>query len=173
MLEILVALFSSSGIGSIIGLAGGLANRWADYKFKAKDQEFELLKLKEDREFMKEEYANRIQITSIEADKDVEVAGYKAMEDSYSYAKTDRDDGFVDKFSKFIRPILTLLFFSASMYIFYELSILVDKIEVPLNSTEVLALYKSSIEWILFQAGVAIGWWFAMRPGRAPNFGGK
>lgn len=173
MLEILLALFSSSGIGSIVGLVGGLANRYADYKFKAKDQEFELLKLREDREYMKEEYAHKIQITSVEANKEIEIAGYEAMEDSYSFARTTREDGFVDQFSKFIRPLLTLLFFFSSLYIFYEVSLLVSQIDVPLSAPEVLSLYKTSIEWILFQAGVAIGWWFAMRPGKLANFGGK
>ena len=173
MLEIILALFSSSGVGSIVGLIGGLANRWADYKFKEQDREHELRTMDKDLEFMKTEYEQRVKVTSIEADAAVETAGYEAMAESYNYARPTNEDGIIDSISKVIRPLLTLCFFFFSVYIFYTINSMIQAVGLEPSIDQVFVMWKSSIEWILFQAGVAIGWWFAMRPGRAPNFGGK
>lgn len=173
MLTLFLSLLSSSGFGSIIGLGGGLINRWADYKFKQQDREFELLKMDKDREFMKDEYASRIQISTVEADASIEKAGYEAMTESYQYARTSKEDGFVDSLSKLVRPLITFLFFLFSVYVFWKIDSIVRQAGIIMNTTEVLAIWKGCIEWILFQAGISLGWWFAMRPGRTPTFGGK
>jgi hypothetical protein len=172
MLTFLLSLLSSSGFGSFLGLAGGLLNRWADYKFRAKDQEFEILKMEKEKEFMIAESEHRFKVAVVEAEGKVEEAGYEAMTASYNFAVPTKDDGVIDAISKLVRPLLTILFFVFSVYVFYRINLLIEA-KAELTSEELLSLWKSCIEWILFQSGVAIGWWFAMRPGRSPSFGGK
>jgi hypothetical protein len=169
MLTILLGLLSSAGFGSIVGLAGGLINRVMDYKFKAMDNDFLIQKMDKEREYMKDEYANRIQIATTEKEAQVESAGYNALAASYSFANTSKEDGVVDTITKLIRPLLTLAFFFFSVYIFYRVSSLINSMGMELSHEQILRLYVMCIEWALFQAGTAIGWWFAMRPARS-NF---
>lgn len=172
MLTFLLSLLSSSGFGSFLGLTGGLLNRWADYKFRQQDKEFELLKMDKDLEYMKAEHEHRLKVATVEVEGAVEQEAYKALTASYDFAVPTQEDGWIDDVSKLVRPLLTILFFIFSAYVFYRINLLISAKEER-TSQEVLQLWKQCIEWILFQAGVSIGWWFANRPSKVPGFGGK
>ncbi len=165
MLTTLLALLSSSGIGSILGLVGGLLNRKIDIQAKKEDHAFELAKLDKQKEFLQLEYETRTAVASIE----VESEGYKALSASYNFAAPGDSNGFVDSISKLIRPLLTLSFFCLSSYILYKITILIGDME-NISDEQLFGLWKQCIEWVFFQSGVAIGWWFAMRPGKHPTF---
>jgi len=169
IISALLSLLSSGAVGSLVGLIGGYFNRKLDLQAKDKDHAFELAKLDKDLEFMKTEYEQKTRVATIEGETAETVAGYNAMAASYSYAPITGDSG-IDKFSKIIRPILTLAFFVFTLYIFIQVSSLVNT--NPITQEEVAKVYQTLVEWVLFQAGVSIGWWFAMRPGKTP-IGGK
>lgn len=183
MISMILAIFSSGGFGSIVGLIGGYFNRKLDldfkkleYEDKVKDREHDLLKMDKERDFMKAEYDMRLQVADkeivkeqIEADKDIEVAGYGAMEKSYSYAATTSADGWVDKFSKAIRPFITLIFVIFSGIIFWQVTKIVLQMSTPVEAAYAVVIWQLCIEWVLFQCGVCVGWWFAMRPGKHPT----
>jgi len=177
MLEIILGIFGSGGFGSIVGLVGGYFNRKLDLEAKKIDledhklqREHELLEKEADRKYMETEYANKIQVATVEGETATEVAGYDAMAESYKFAAPTSADGWVDKLSKVVRPIITLCFLLGTTIIFWQLQKLVDQLGVAIDPKETMRLYVLVIEWILFQAGVCIGWWFAMRPGKAPTF---
>ncbi len=169
MLTGLLALLSSSAVGSIIGLFGGLLNRKIDLQAKRMDQEHEIKKLQEQGKFLEIESKTKIAVATEEKEGAIESAAYNALAASYSFAVPTKDDGIVDKISKIIRPFLTIAFFILTAYIFYQIHTLVQKAGI-LDSKELFDIYKQIIEWIFFQAGVSIGWWFAMRPGKTPKF---
>lgn len=175
MLTFILSLLNSSGFGSFLGLAGGLLNRWADYKFRQQDKEFELLRMDKEKEFMIAESEHRLKVVTVEAEGRVEEAAYNAMQESYGFAAPTREDGIIDAISKLVRPLLTVLFFVFSVYVFYRINLLLveSNSSGELTSQQVLELWKQCIEWVLFQAGVSIGWWFANRPSKSPTFGGK
>lgn len=166
MLAAILAILSSTGVGSIIGLLGGIANRLIDLKNKDRDYAFELQKLEKEREYLRDEIAGRVEIANIEGEAKVESSAYGAMQASYGFAQTDRRDGWVDKASKIVRPLLTIAFFILTMIVFWEIHTLVKAAGQEVDIAEVMRLYRYAIEWIFFQAGVSIGWWFAMRPGK-------
>jgi hypothetical protein len=163
IISAILSLLSSGAVGSIVGLIGGYVNRKLDIESKAKDHEFDLAKMDKDLEFMKAEYEQKTKVATIEGEAAENVAGYNAMAASYSYAPVT-GDSITDRFSKLIRPLLTLAFFFFTIFIFYQVSMLVD--QIPLTQVEVAKVYIALIEWVLFQAGVSIGWWYAMRPGK-------
>jgi len=172
----LLAIFSSGGFGSLVGLVGGYFNRKLDlqakgleYADKDKQRAHELAKQNADLEFMKAEYTQRLQVANVEADAEVEVAGYGAMGKSYQFAAPTSADGWVDKASKVVRPLLTIGFLLFTIYVFMKVQTLVNELQVQPDQTQVFKLYVTLIEWATFQAGVCIGWWFAMRPGRQPK----
>lgn len=163
MLATFLALLSSGGFGSIVGLIGGYFNRKLDLQAKSLDHSHELQKMDKDLAFMQAEFAERGKIAVIEGETAESVAGYEALKESYSFANPTGNTK-VDMASKLIRPVLTLCFFFFTTYIFYEVSMLLQG--NPLTQAELVKLYVTLVEWVLFQAGVSIGWWFAMRPGK-------
>jgi len=120
--------------------------------------------------YMLEEAKEKVRIAVVEGEALVEAAGYAAMKESYNFADTSTEDGWVDKVSKVIRPLLTLSFFFFTIYAFAKIQGLMDSLEAKPSVEQTLQLYTYAIEWIFFQSGAAIGWWFAMRPGKNPVF---
>jgi hypothetical protein len=173
MLTILLSLLSSSGFGSIVGLVGGMINRKFDLQDKNAERTFELAKMDKEAIQMEAEWKHKTVVAGIEADAVIESSAYKAMEKSYDFAVTTSEDGIVDKISKMIRPLITICFFFFTIYVFYKINSMMVELKVTPDPEDVISIWKSSIEWILFQAGVSIGWWFAMRPGKSPTFIGK
>lgn len=180
MLTVILGLLSSTGFGSVIGLAGGMVNRFLDLKTKAMEMEFkkidnahELSIRDKDKEIMLAEYEQRGKIADkenigkqIETDGVVEAAGYNAMAESYKFALPTSKDGWVDKVSKTVRPLLTLCFFGLTIYVFAVINALMKELGVAPSPEKIVEIWIKIIEWFMFQAGVAIGWWFAMRPNR-------
>lgn len=170
MLTTLLALLSSGGVGSLLGLIGGYFNRRLDLEAKKTDQQHDLAKMDKDLLYMKAEYEQKTKVAEIEGATAVDVAGYAAMKESYSYANPT-GSGFADSISKAVRPIITLSFFLLTCYIFFTLN---QKIAISAMSIDSLEkVYMAVIEWILFQAGISIGWWFANRQSGPSIFGGK
>ncbi len=181
MLEIILGILGSGTMGSVIGLAGGYMNRRLDIEVerikvadKQAERTHELKQMESERTTMQAEYGMRLQVAdkenegkAIDAEKEVEVAGYGAMEKSYSFAVPTSADGWVDRFSKIIRPVLTLLAVFFTAYIFNEVNQLMAKLYVSPSPDQVYKIWVSIIEWAMFQSGVIIGWWFAMRPGKS------
>lgn len=170
MITSLITLLSSGAFGSLIGLIGGYFNRKLDLQIKRLDHEQELKVMDKNLEFMKAEYEQKTAIATIEGQAATEVAGYNAMTASYSYAEPTGNT-LVDKFSRVIRPLITLSFFLLTVYLFYTLN---EKISISVISQESIEkVYLTVIEWILFQSGISIGWWFANRQSGPSIFGGK
>lgn len=175
MLSVLAGILGSSGFGSLIGWLGGAVNRWIDLKNRDKDiavlqlqQAHELAKLDKEREFMLAEYQQRTQIAAIEGEAKVEAAGYEALASSYGNDKATYGNAWVDGVRGVVRPILTLLFFILSCSVFGVVAQYVWARGVPLTNDQLYELFKYCIYWVLFQASVCVGWWFAMRPGNRP-----
>lgn len=172
MLTLLTGLLSSSGLGSLIGWAGGAINRWIDLRNRDKDievlklnQAHELAKLDKDKEFMLAEYQQRMQVATIEGETKVEAAGYDALTASYGNDKATYGIKSVDAIRGVVRPVLTILFFVLSCVVFWVVAQYVWTRGVPLTNDQLYELFRYCVYWILFQASVCVGWWFAMRPG--------
>jgi len=180
MLSAILAILGSGSFGSIIGLVGGLLNRKVDlqakemeYKDRQAKREHDLKTKTAEREMMQAEYNMRLQVSDkenegkqIDADKEIEVAGYSAQSESFKFAAPTSADGGVDRLSKAIRPILTILAVTFTAYIYYTINELMRQYQVAPDPAIVVKMWVMVIEWAVFQSGVIIGWWFAMRPGK-------
>lgn len=164
MFSAILSLFTSSGFGGIVGLVGGLVNRWMDFKTKQLDHTHELALRDKDREMLITEWEQRSKVAVIEADKDIAVAGYDALGKSYESDKATYNIVWVDAIRGVIRPALTILLTIAALAVNF---ILLDKLVYvwdTLDNTQRLTTTITAMEWVLFQASIAVGWWFAHRP---------
>lgn len=164
MLEFLLPILSSSGFGSIIGWAGGLLNRGVDLKAKQAEYGFQLSMRDKDMQEIKLETEKGVAIANLQ----IEEAGYRAMSESY-HEQSNMTGTWVDAFSKFIRPFCTLvLMFSALGIATYMVYMNIEMGTVVGMDTTTM-LVDNAVEWVFFQASVAIGWWFANRPAGRPT----
>ncbi|HEY6020325.1 MAG TPA: hypothetical protein VIY48_10590 [Candidatus Paceibacterota bacterium] len=182
MLSAVLAILGSGSFGSVVGLIGGLLNRKVDLESKkldlqdkADERAHELKKMDSERTTMQAEYNMRLQVADkenegkqIDADKETEVAGYGAMTASYDFAKPTPADGWVDKASKVIRPLLTIASVLFTGYVYVTINDMMSKLGVAPEPAKVVEIWILLIQWVLFQTGVIVGWWFAMRPGKHP-----
>jgi hypothetical protein len=173
MLSLIVSLFSSSAMGSLIGWIGGLLNRKIDLAAKKDEYTYNLGMRDKDLEQTQAEVTGRVAV----ADKAVEEAkataeglteqaAYNAMAESYKeQAKLLGGKwAWVDAASKIIRPLVTVIFvvvsLTISVYIIYKA--LQSGVTFSVDDWKEWVTYV--IRWVFFQAGVVIGWWFANRP---------
>ena len=145
MIESLNELLSNSAIGSIIGLLGGYLNRRLDSKNQQDTYQAQLAKLDRVYEVLQEV----IQKTSAPANT------------SFKFASSV-DEPRIYRAAKLLRPLLTLGMFLLVVYAFQQVLGYVDTF--PLIDKDVTKAYFMCLEWILFQAGISIGWWYANRP---------
>lgn len=170
MLSFILGMFGSSGFGSILGCVGGLANRFMDLKLKnldiekAKlDNQFELAKMEAETSQLKMEWEAKAQVASIEAAGQVDTEAYKAMAASYDNDKATYGIPWLDAIRGLVRPIVTMIFVGVSLFF--------AAIVFKANRANILPLesYVKIIDWLLLEAGVVIGWWFASRPSSQPG----
>lgn len=172
----IIKLLGSAGFGTIFGGVMGLLNRKVDieverlkYEDAEKQRGHELAMRDKDAAIMAQEWAARTQVAQVEGEARVEQEGYKAMAASYDFAKPDKGTKMA-AFSSFIRPFISLAYFLVtslgSWWILHQ-AFVVNKVALTPDQWYELVMYV--IAWIAFMGGATIGWWYAMRPGKAPT----
>jgi len=140
MLEALMTIMSSSGVGAITGGIFGWLNRREDRKIRQADQAFELQRL---------EAQSKVNIQTSEA---------KAFEESQ---KTVSRVG--DAIKSAVRPLIT----GALLFLTYGILMELKQITGGLSSLPVeqtVGLYRDITLNIISLTATAVSWWFASRP---------
>lgn len=172
-LSVVLAILSSTGFGSALGWIGGLLNRTVDLKAKQAEYTFELAKRDKDILQTKEEVAGNIAVAdrSIEEAKIVSagavgVAAYNAMSESYKdqASPLPAKYAWVVAFSKMIRPGVTVIFVVFSLILSIYIVVMAMHSGIVFTPDEWAKWLFYVVQWVFFQAGVVIGWWFANRP---------
>lgn len=171
----IIKLLGSAGFGTIFGGIMGLLNRKVDIEVERlkfedaqRQREHELAMRDKDAAIMAQEWAARTQVAQIEGEARSEQEGYRAMAASYDFAKPEKG-GRMAAFSSFVRPFISLGYWlvtsAGSAWIIYY-AFAVVQVEFTVAQWHELVMYV--IAWIAFMGGATIGWWYAMRPGKAP-----
>lgn len=170
MIAGLISLLSSSALGVILGHLFGWLNRREDARIKlfelehqAKRWAHELLLRDKDRELMQAEFAARAQIASIEVEGEIAHAEAEALAAAHAADKATYGGGLVDVVRGFVRPVLTGLLVVGALYVNFILLRLLTETWPTLTQGEKLKLMLLALEWLFFQAGSAIGFWFGSR----------
>lgn len=173
MLSLIVSLFSTSGVGSLIGWVGGLMNRKIDLAAKQAEYKYSLDMRDKDLAETQAEAAGRVAVAERQtetaratAEGITEQAAYSAMAEGYK-EQTHELGGkwaWVDATSKLIRPVVTVLFVSISLGISVYIIHKAIQSGVAFTVDDWKEWVTYVVHWVFFQAGVVIGWWFANRP---------
>jgi hypothetical protein len=175
----IIKLISSAGFGTMFGGVMGLFNRKADLEAKRLEREetkdrqvHELAMRDKDAAILDKEWAGRLQVAQAEGSAKVDLAGFDALAKSYDFAKA-APGGKMEAFSSFVRPFISLAYFivtsaGAAWILYYAFMVR----NITLTNDQWYDLVMYVIAWIAFMAGATIGWWYAMRPGKAaPTLG--
>jgi hypothetical protein len=171
----LVKLLGSAGFGTIFGGVMGLLNRREDLRVKQLELEdrqrqrgFELAMRDKDAAIMAQEWAARTKVAQIEGEARVEGEAYAALAKSYEFAKP-QPGSRMESFSAFMRPFMSGGYFVFSTIgcgwiVWYAFKV----VGVTFTTAQWYELVMFVLAWFFFMAGSAIGWWYAMRSGKAP-----
>lgn len=140
MLEALMTIMSSSGVGAIVGGVFGWLNRREDRKARQADQEHEI---------------RRIGVQS-----NAKVVGLEAQAFTESQKTISR---IADAVKSIVRPVITGALLYMVWGILQELERLTGGI-TNLPATEAAALYRDITLNIISLTATAVSWWFASRP---------
>jgi hypothetical protein len=176
MLEIIAVrgkLLGSNVVGSAIGWLGGLLNRRLDLQVKQLELEdrdraraHEVTMRKVDVELMQAEAASKERVASIEATGKVQVAEWQSLSESYRQEASIPEGSL----AKNVRPLLTLILGTAGITQAGALLWVAFAVyRVEFSGQQMHELVQYCVAWVFFQAGLVIGWWFANRPGKAPE----
>ncbi len=165
----IIKLLGSAGFGTVFGGLMGFLNRKVDIKYRKMELDHELKQRELDATILEKEWAATVRVANIEGESRVEAEGYDALEKSYDFARP-RKGGKMGSFSSFIRPFISLAYFiissiGAGYILYYAFSVS----KVKFTHTEWYELANFVISWVSFMTGTTVGWWFAMRPGKAPT----
>ena len=140
MLEALMTIMSSSGLGAIVGGVFGWLNRREDRKARRADQEYELKRI------------------SSQSNADVKGSEARAFTESQKTISK-----FADAVKSAVRPVITGALLYMVWGILQELERMTGGI-TSLPATEAAALYRDITLNIISLTATAVSWWFASRP---------
>ena len=169
LLGLILKILGSAGFGTVFGGVMGYFNRKADLAYKKLEYEdkekirlHELKQRELDVALMEKEYAGKIQVAEMEGT-------FKALDKSYSFAEPEKGSRMA-AFSSFIRPFISLSYFVVSSFLCAYVLIYAFKIiGIEFDKEQWYELVNFVIDWLTFMASTTIGWWYAMRAGKAPQ----
>lgn len=145
ILDGLMQIMSSSGVGAIAGGIFGWLNRREDRKTRQSDQEYEI---------------KRIEAQSGADTRTTEARAFEASQKTISR--------FADAIKSAVRPVVTGILLYMTWGILQELERLTGGIS-SLPATEAADLYRDITLNIISLTATAVSWWFASRPSSITN----
>ena len=190
MLDTIVGLFTSGGLGAIAGLFGSVVTGITNYKMQKLKNEHDIDMIHAESEAIKIEAEANIKITQAKTEGEVEIAEVEALKESYKSLSQDAFKesymeklyqnkwtawigalaaflfAIVDFLKKLARPILTYYHVILTTW----LAVIVYKILVQANETGGVIAYKDAfdlfqliINVLLFLTVSCVTYWFVDR----------
>ena len=166
----LIQLLTSSGAGVLFGHIFGWLNRREDARTHSMDLQHEekkwdhdLAMRDKDREMLQTEWEARAQVASIEVEGKIAQADADALRAAQEADKATYGDKWIDGLRGIVRPVLTFLLVGVALYVNYVLLQLLREVWPTLDTQEKVKLAMVAVEWLFFQAGASIGFWFGSR----------
>ena len=163
-MEWLASVLSSSGLGSIVGLAGGIITKRLELKALSQEMSFKLKMRDYDIQESAQERSHEIDI----ANKNIErakVEGEIKVESLEVGAFTEsQKNGAVDGVLRFVRPLITgylLIVFTFLTIVVWQS---VGGLE-SINEADRVGIFRDMLNAIIFLTVTCVAWWYGSRGG--------
>ena len=184
-MDAILSLFGSLASGGVLGLVGGLIQKFMDANARKEEikRELEVMRLqhdhdmeskKADREYMQEEAKNAVVLAGLQTQKELDISDRAAMAASYendkrSYAGDTASNSkwfiLVDVVRGLTRPVLTVSLDVALVALATFVCWMIWKRmpEVAQDPALLVATFNELIKALVFMSTTATMWWFAAR----------
>lgn len=161
--------------GGVTGVIGAGINKYFDFKAKQQDYAHALEMRKVDIQILDKEWEGRARVASVEGEAAMDVAVSKLQEASIEADKATYSKAsspwlvFVDVVRGLIRPLATAYFILLSTIVFVAVFQLVTEAGTEaLTADQLFDIFYYCVLWVLYTAGMVVGWWFGVRASEAP-----
>lgn len=169
MLETILSIMSSGGIGAVVGLVGSFATKFVEYKVLARKLQYEkeMAEIRTKELQLEHEHAIALADKSIElAETEGNIAADVASFDAFKEAQkelTVKYGTWVDKLRGTIRPIITIFLLTTSTVLMYKVWIMIGGLE-SYDEKQLFALFDRLVDAAIFLTMTSVTWWFGTRP---------
>lgn len=170
-LDSVLGVAGSAASGGVLGLAGSLVGGVFKYFQRRQeiayskaewDNEFRLLNL--ERNMANDENEHEVEIASMQADLQHEQLSYKGLDASIRAERSLKgNSGWVDDLRALFRLFLTSALCAMTMYIFWSLINMDEKLTKLFSQSEIVDLIKYIVHTVVFTTATAVTWWFGDR----------
>jgi hypothetical protein len=163
---------TSGGFGAVTGLLGGYLTKVENRKMKQLDHQHEQAMGEMGLRELTLEHTQALEMKDKEAmlaevEGDIVIEGKEADAFVESIKGQGKATGikFVDAVRGLMRPLITIFLLWVVWEIYDDVDTLVGGLE-SLTETQLVLLYTTLIESIMFLTTTAVAWWFASRGGK-------
>ncbi|WP_246109296.1 hypothetical protein [Reinekea thalattae] len=171
MLEVIAGIFSSSGLGAIVGLFGSWLTKREErknlnLKYDYEVQMAQIRKSEAELEFNHElALADKhIERAQVEGDIQRDIDEMSAFTESLKEQQQMYKISFVDAIRGLMRPLITVYLLVIGTYVTIKIGGYVGGIEGAMDADEMIKMYKETINQVMFLLTTAVTWWFGSRP---------
>ena len=163
-MEWLVSILSSSGLGSIIGLAGGLITKRLEIKALATEMKFKLEQRKLDLQESAQERGHEIDMANKNIER-AQVEGQIQVESLEVGAFTEsQKNGKADGVLRFFRPLCTSYLLISSTWLFAVVWAAVGGLD-SIPKPDLVVMLLLMVNATIFLTTTCVSWWFGSRGG--------
>lgn len=168
----LVDVFSSGGLGAIVGAFGGIASKWQELKLKKLQLQEKLAMAKIRKDEVELEQSHELSM----ADKQMERAQNEgaiqadlkagdAFIESIKDASKSTGIPIIDGIKGLMRPVITSFLLCTTIWLMWSIWDKVGGLD-SLGETDLIDLFKTIVNQVVFLTVMAVSWYYAARPGR-------
>jgi len=172
-MEWLLSIFSSSGLGAIVGAVGAyftrkaeLAKMQAQHNFELKNRELDLQEASSERTHELQMADKQMQRAKVEGDVAEQQVEAEAFKESIMQAGKRIGITFVDAIKGLMRPTITVYLLINTTVLAFAVGDLLGGL-AGLPTQELSELYKTIITQVVGLTALAVSWWFGSRPARS------
>jgi hypothetical protein len=169
MIEGLLTILTSSGLGAIVGAVGGWMGKRENRLLKELEFDHDIKMSEIESQQMTLEFNHavaladkQIEQTETEGDIATDIAETKAFTQGLKIQQIKSGSSIVDAIRFLMRPVITVYLLGISTYFAYSIHQLVEGIEI-LGITQLVGMYTQIISQIFFLTITCVSWWFSSR----------
>jgi hypothetical protein len=175
MLETILGVASSSGLGALIGAVSGYFTRkqeatreLARLEVELKHRELDIKEAEIERQHALDMADKKMEEAELEGDIAYEQADLANLRESIKQAGKSSGIGFVEGIKGLMRPVITLILMVQAEYLLWDMWMKLGGLDAFSPDAQV-EMFKHLLYQMIFLTVTAVSWWFASRAPKLDN----